>query len=323
MDTRKSSEPAAGFTPATSAGRAAANDGGAFRIRYGRTAIALAGLLSFHHCGGHRRPADLRDRQSLASARSRIPDRRRRRRASAPARRPGPPEEMNAAFSAAMDSRTDGSPRTERTPGPESSGETAVQRESAPFRRRSRRPPAQAPDRGGTPRGRLGGGPCSGRQQRQAASGAATASPATAGNTGWEPVEVPKPTYVEAAKADRPAPEPLDLPESPEGRRQAVAQAGPCRRARRRVAECRPCTAPHQGPERAQQPGRRLAAPPRLGPRPGIAARHSKAGWKCGRKICSLRKPALRLLLAVAPRGYSSVGRALRSHRRGQGFESP
>ncbi len=31
----------------------------------------------------------------------------------------------------------------------------------------------------------------------------------------WEPVEVPKPTYVGAAKAPRPAPEPLDLPEAP------------------------------------------------------------------------------------------------------------
>ncbi|MFJ5954816.1 hypothetical protein ACIQC5_02535 [Paenarthrobacter sp. NPDC092416] len=31
----------------------------------------------------------------------------------------------------------------------------------------------------------------------------------------WEPVEVPKPTYVGAAKATRPTPEPLDLPEAP------------------------------------------------------------------------------------------------------------
>jgi hypothetical protein len=31
----------------------------------------------------------------------------------------------------------------------------------------------------------------------------------------WEPVEVPKPTYVEAAKAERAAPAPLELPESP------------------------------------------------------------------------------------------------------------
>ncbi|MFF1828776.1 hypothetical protein [Paenarthrobacter sp. NPDC058040] len=31
----------------------------------------------------------------------------------------------------------------------------------------------------------------------------------------WKPVEVPKPTYVGAAKANRPAPEPLVLPEAP------------------------------------------------------------------------------------------------------------
>ncbi|MDP9903350.1 MULTISPECIES: hypothetical protein [Arthrobacter] len=31
----------------------------------------------------------------------------------------------------------------------------------------------------------------------------------------WRPVDVPKPTYVDAAKAPRPAPEPLDLPEAP------------------------------------------------------------------------------------------------------------
>ncbi len=31
----------------------------------------------------------------------------------------------------------------------------------------------------------------------------------------WEPVAVPKPVYVEAAKAERPAPAPLDLPEAP------------------------------------------------------------------------------------------------------------
>lgn len=35
------------------------------------------------------------------------------------------------------------------------------------------------------------------------------------GGASWQPVEVPKPTYVAAAKAPRPAPEPLDLPEAP------------------------------------------------------------------------------------------------------------
>ena len=43
---------------------------------------------------------------------------------------------------------------------------------------------------------------------------AAETSAATEGSS-WEPVEVPKPTYVEAAKAERAAPMPLDLPEAP------------------------------------------------------------------------------------------------------------
>lgn len=45
-----------------------------------------------------------------------------------------------------------------------------------------------------------------------AAASAAAAAPATAT---WEPVEVPKPVYVEAAKAERPEPEPLELPAAP------------------------------------------------------------------------------------------------------------
>ncbi|WP_426990644.1 hypothetical protein [Pseudarthrobacter sp. Y6] len=44
------------------------------------------------------------------------------------------------------------------------------------------------------------------------ASAAASLKPA---DTTWEPVDVPKPVYVEAAKAERPAPQPLDLPEAP------------------------------------------------------------------------------------------------------------
>lgn len=41
------------------------------------------------------------------------------------------------------------------------------------------------------------------------------ADPAAAEGSSWEPVEVPKPTYVEAPKAERAAPQPLDLPEAP------------------------------------------------------------------------------------------------------------
>jgi hypothetical protein len=36
-----------------------------------------------------------------------------------------------------------------------------------------------------------------------------------AGATAWAPVELPRPTYVDAAKAERQAPAPLDLPEAP------------------------------------------------------------------------------------------------------------
>lgn len=42
---------------------------------------------------------------------------------------------------------------------------------------------------------------------------ARTGSPA--GSTAWVPVDVPRPTYIDAAKAERGAPAPLDLPEAP------------------------------------------------------------------------------------------------------------
>jgi hypothetical protein len=42
-----------------------------------------------------------------------------------------------------------------------------------------------------------------------------TSAAQAAPSTTWDPVEVPKPVYVEAAKAERPAPEPLELPEAP------------------------------------------------------------------------------------------------------------
>ncbi|MFD1212619.1 hypothetical protein ACFQ36_11285 [Arthrobacter sp. GCM10027362] len=48
-----------------------------------------------------------------------------------------------------------------------------------------------------------------------AAAAAAKASGPAAGVSGpaWQPVELPKPTYIDAAKAERPAPEPLPAPE--------------------------------------------------------------------------------------------------------------
>ncbi|WP_051298588.1 hypothetical protein [Arthrobacter castelli] len=42
----------------------------------------------------------------------------------------------------------------------------------------------------------------------------------------WEPVHVPKPKYVESAKADRPAPEPLELPAEPKPEGKPSIKAG-------------------------------------------------------------------------------------------------
>ena len=147
MDTRKSTGSAAatGSTATT----------GHFKIRYGRTAIALAGLLSLLTAFvsavllafGLGSPALPLACAALAVAgvvllrRLAIRDRK---------------AKVNAAFRSAM---------------------------AAPAARPA---PAQVPP-----------------------------NPEAAPGTTWEPVEVPKPVYVAAAKAERPAPEPLELPEAP------------------------------------------------------------------------------------------------------------
>jgi hypothetical protein len=51
--------------------------------------------------------------------------------------------------------------------------------------------------------------------------------PAAPPESSWEPVEVPKPTYVEAPKAERPAPEPLALPEAPKSVGKPSLKQGP------------------------------------------------------------------------------------------------
>lgn len=52
------------------------------------------------------------------------------------------------------------------------------------------------------------------REAEQKAAEAGDVEAQTAGDA-WEPAEVPKPSYVDAAKAERPMPEPLALPEQP------------------------------------------------------------------------------------------------------------
>ena len=44
---------------------------------------------------------------------------------------------------------------------------------------------------------------------------AAVQPPVRPSTTPWQPVELPKPVYVDAPKAERPAPEPIVLPETP------------------------------------------------------------------------------------------------------------
>jgi hypothetical protein len=183
----------------------------AFRIRYGRLALALAGLLSLltgmvsavlriFGTG----PLWLPAAAFLGAAASvlmlrwlAVRDRRRR---------------MNAAFRAAMSEPA--RPAPQPMPLREPAGEPRERAESPLF-------DAQAHAAEPTPAPQ----PLTARELRQAALAEAAASgdtsvrrtsdsPAGEGSS-WEPVEVPKPTYVEAPKAERAAPEPLDLPESP------------------------------------------------------------------------------------------------------------
>ncbi|WP_240341737.1 hypothetical protein [Arthrobacter sp. Alg241-R88] len=194
MDTRKS-------TGSTAATAASAAPTGQFRIRYGRTALALVGLVSLltaivsaallaFGLGSPVLPLTcvaltvasvvllrwlaVRDRKS----------------------------KVNAAFRSAM-----------TAPAPRPAAEHVPPKpESAPVRPESPLFDAEA----GKPKIK----PLTAVELREAALAVAVAAGDTsaalpAPATTWEPVEVPKPVYVEAAKAERPAPEPLELPEAP------------------------------------------------------------------------------------------------------------
>ncbi|MDP9997699.1 hypothetical protein J2W15_001191 [Pseudarthrobacter sulfonivorans] len=195
MDIRKSPG-----TAAETAGRATT---GGFRIRYGRTGIALvgvvalltafvSGVLLLFGLGAAWLPVTGLAITVFAVALLRFLAVRDRK------------AKVNAAFRAAM---------------------------SAPVRRQSPVTPAVAtPQPAARPESRLFDAeahqpkpkPLTAMELREAAlavavaagdsSAAAAEKPA---ETTWEPVDVPKPVYVEAAKAERPAPRPLDLPEAP------------------------------------------------------------------------------------------------------------
>lgn len=221
METKQATGSAQGSrTPAVGPGAATARPG-ALRIRYGRCALALVGLVSLltglvagvflmFGMGSSWLPvgALLAAVASVAWLR-RLAVRDRRAR-------------MNAAFRAAMTA-------------PERQMRVAV-------RRPSREPAVDAPESqlfdaeaGSKPKVK----PLTAQELREAALAEAKASGDTALRTAatpgsavnaeakWEPVDVPKPTYVEAAKAERAAPEPLDLPEAPKAVGKPSLKQGP------------------------------------------------------------------------------------------------
>ncbi len=185
-----------------------------FRIRWGRLALAVVGLLLlltgivsaalrlFGLGSGWLPAAALLGAIAAVVLLRRLAVRDRRRK-------------LNAAFRAAM-----GAPSTVSSANPSLTGTDAARDAAGPekeiplFDAEAGAPKPQ-PDRK----------PLTAEELRQAALAEAAASgdasvrrvgdPASAEGSSWEPVEVPKPTYVEAPKAERAAPEPLDLPEAP------------------------------------------------------------------------------------------------------------
>ena len=191
----------------------------AFRIRWGRLVLALAGLLAlltgvvsaglrlFGVGSGWLPVTALFGAVGAVALLRRLAVRDRRRK-------------MNAAFRAAM-----GGPehRTARPSAPEQIPAVPADRPDA----RPESPLFDAEAGRATPKPEPK--PLTALDLRQAALAEAAASGDTAAaaaavaagpaapaeGSSWEPVDVPKPTYVEAPKAERAAPMPLDLPEAP------------------------------------------------------------------------------------------------------------
>ncbi|WP_315968641.1 hypothetical protein [Arthrobacter sp. PM3] len=213
MDSIRRAE-SAGGSAASGVQPVAATDSPAFRIRWGRLILAVAGLVSlltgvvsallrlFGLGSGWLPLTALLGAAVSVTLLRRLAVRDRRRK-------------MNAAFRAAMASPA---PRPARTSAPDSASSLPARQDAA----RPENPPFDAEAGRGTPE--PAPRPLTALDLRQAAlaeaaaSGDASAVPAPAAaaeGSSWEPVDVPKPTYVEAPKAERAAPKPLDLPQAP------------------------------------------------------------------------------------------------------------
>jgi hypothetical protein len=189
--------------------------GPAFRIRYGRLLLALAGVVSlltgvvsavlriFGIGSAWLSVVTLLGAVAAVGLLRRLAVRDRRRK-------------VDAAFRAAMSGPAQ--------PAPAESGPDLNRAASSPEADSAKRADSPLFD---AQAGTAAPKPLTAQELRQAALAEAAASgdtvvraatgpaPLTTEGSSWEPVEVPKPTYVEAAKAERAAPEPLDLPEAP------------------------------------------------------------------------------------------------------------
>jgi hypothetical protein len=198
METMQSTAPALPEVPADAGERRdAASDAAVFKVRYGRCALALAGLLLLLTAavsGVLRILGLVSGWLPLVSIVGVVGTLVLLRRLAIRDRR----AKMNRAFRSAMD------PTVE---GPRVSPQTSDRQATKVF-------DAEAHSREAT---RL-----TAVELRQAALDVAVAAgdstvrfTSESKESEWQPVDVPKPTYVDAAKAPRPAPEPLDLPEAP------------------------------------------------------------------------------------------------------------
>lgn len=212
--------------PATSttdryAARTAATAAPAFRIRYGRLALALAGVLSlltgvvsavlriFGVGSGWLPVVTLLGAAGAVMLLRRLAVRDRRRK-------------VNAAFRAAMTAPARQASVREGA-GHDASDQAGPVRKSADRVTRAESPLFDA--QAGPSEPKPAPKQLTAQELRRAALAEAAASgdistlaataPISVEGSSWEPVEVPKPTYVEAAKAERAAPQPLDLPEAP------------------------------------------------------------------------------------------------------------
>ncbi|MHA7281542.1 hypothetical protein [Arthrobacter sp. TMS2-4] len=135
-------------------------------------------------------------------------------------------DRVNRAFAEAMAPARDSAPAQPSARAAESSPAAAPKRPTVlfdaeetpvrPLTAMERRTAALAGAHGSSAVDLSDAGPADGgRPMPQVAPDAPTVQAAAVTGSAWAPVEVPRPTYVHAAKAERHAPAPLDLPEAP------------------------------------------------------------------------------------------------------------